>query len=337
MELAPRVGASAACAAMGVPRATYYRRGRPKPGAPKRARPSPPRALAPSERNAVLDALHSPRFIDRAPAEAYATLLDEGTYMCSIRTMHRILAAEKESGDRRRQARGPAYAAPELLATAPNQVWSWDITKLKGPEKWQCYCLYVIMDIYSRCVVGWMVADRESSSLASRLIYEACRKQGIAPGQLTIHADRGSSMRSRPVALLMADLGVTRTHSRPHVSDDNPYSESQFKTLKYCPEFPGRFGSLQDARGFCRGFFEWYNDEHRHWGIGLMAPGAVHRGEAGKITAMRQGVLSGAYGLHPERFVKGEPRPPTVPDAAWINRPKPVPGSAAPAALRVGA
>jgi len=323
-ELAPVAHGGAACAAMGVSRAMYYRRMAPKPETPEKPRPSPPRALSPAERREVLDALHSPKFADRAPAEVYATLLDEGEYLCSIRTMHRILAAENEAGDRRRQARRPAYAAPELLATGPNQVWSWDITKLKGPAKWQHYCLYVIMDIYSRYVVGWMLADRESAALASRLIHETCRRQGIKPGRLTIHADRGSSMKSKPVALLMADLGITRTHSRPHVSDDNPYSESQFKTLKYCPEFPERFGSLQDAREFCRGFFAWYNDGHRHWGIGLMTPGAMHHGRAAKITGFREETLSRAFSLHPERFVRGTPRPPAVPDAAWINKPKPM-------------
>jgi putative transposase len=324
-ELLPEIGAKAACAVMGVSRATYYRHNSPVPDVPKKPRPSPRRALTPSERQAVLDMLHSPRFIDKAPAEAYATLLDEGTYLCSIRTMYRILAGANEVRERRNQAKHPKYVAPELLATGPNQVWSWDITKLKGPGKWNYLCLYVIMDIYSRYVVGWMVADRESSTLASRLIYESARKQGIEPGQLTIHADRGSSMRSKPVALLMSDLGITKSHSRPHVSDDNPYSESQFKTLKYCPTFPERFGSIEDARLFCQDFFGWYNNEHRHWGIGLMTPDAVHHGKATKITEFRKTVLTTAFMAHPERFVKGKPMPPAVPEAAWINKPKPSP------------
>jgi putative transposase len=242
--------------------------------------------------------------------------------------MYRILKKADESRERRNQAKHPAYSPPELLATAPNEVWSWDITKLKGPGKWQYYSLYVIMDIYSRYAVGWMIADRESSTLASRLIYEACRKQGIEPGQLTLHADRGSSMKSKPVALLLSDLGVVKSHSRPHVSDDNPYSESQFKTLKYSPEFPDRFGSIEDARAFCREFFDWYNIGHRHWGIGLMTPEAVHHGKAEQITAVRGETLSRAFHAHPERFVKGRPKPPAVPDAAWINKPKPPCGAA---------
>jgi putative transposase len=324
-ELAPEVSIKAACKAMGVSRATYYRYKAPKPELPKKPKRPHRRALSPAERQAVLDMLHSARFIDKSPAEAYATLLDEGKYMCSIRTIYRILAKAGEVRERRRQAKHPEYKAPELLATAPNQVWSWDITKLKGPSKWQYYTLYVIMDIYSRYIVGWMIADRESASLASRLIYETCRKQGIQENQLTIHADRGSSMKSKPVALLMANLGITKSHSRPHVSDDNPYSESQFKTLKYCPTFPERFGSIEDARTFCLGFFDWYNNEHRHWGIGLMAPEIVHHGKAAQITALRQTVLSKAFSLHPERFVKGMPCPPVLPAAAWINKPKPSP------------
>jgi putative transposase len=326
-ELAPETSIKAACAAMGISRATYYRRRSPKPALPKK-KPRRPhrRALSPSERQAVLGMLHSPRFIDKSPAEAYATLLDEGTYLCSIRTMYRILAKAGEVRERRRQAKHPAYKAPELLATGSCQVWSWDITKLKGPAKWQFYSLYVIMDIYSRYIVGWMIADRESASLASRLIYETCRKQGIEPGKLTIHADRGSSMKSKPVALLMADLGITKSHSRPHVSDDNPYSESQFKTLKYCPTFPERFGSIEDARAFCLGFFDWYNNEHRHWGIALMTPEAVHHGKADEITARRKVALGMAFRRHPERFVRGQPEPPALPCAAWINKPKPCPG-----------
>lgn len=339
LELAPQVGAKAACAAMAVPRASYYRRRSAKPPAPGKPRPSPKRALAPSERRAVLDMLHSPRFMDRAPAEAYAALLDERAYMCSIRTMYRILAENKETRERRSQARHPGYSAPELLATGPNQVWSWDITKLKGPGKWGHFHLYVVMDIFSRYVVGWMVAEGEGAALASRLILETCRRQGIAPGRLTLHADRGSSMKSKPVALLLSDLGVVKSHSRPHVSDDNPYSESQFKTLKYSSGFPGRFGSIQDAREFCRGFFAWYNDGHRHWGIGLMTPEAVHHGRAAGITALRQGTLAAAFAARPERFVNGVPKPPKVPDAAWINKPKPcgAAGAAPQGGLRLGA
>jgi putative transposase len=270
----------------------------------------------------VLDILHTERFVDKAPTEIYATLLDEGTYHCSVRTMYRILAEAGEVRERRNQARHPKYKAPELLATAPNQVWSWDITKLRGPVKWSYYYLYVILDIFSRFVVGWMIAYRESAALAKRLIAETCEKENIQPGQLTVHSDRGSPMKSKTVAFLLADLGVTKSHSRPYVSDDNPYSESQFKTLKYRPDFPARFGSIQDARSFCRRFFPWYNQEHRHSGIGLMAPAMVHYGMAKQISSQRQVVLESAYGNHPERFVRGLPTPPSLPQAAWINKPK---------------
>jgi putative transposase len=321
-QLGQKVGRAAACRALHVPRASLYRHLRPsEPAAPPAPRPSPPRALAPAERQQVLDQLHSERFRDRAPAEVFATLLDEGTYLCSIRSMYRILEQDGEVCERRDQLRHPNYQKPQLLATAPNQVWSWDITKLLGPVKWSYFYLYVILDIFSRYVVGWMVAERESAELAKRLIGETCRKQNIAPDQLTIHADRGTSMTSKPVALLLADLGVTKTHSRPHVSDDNPFSESQFKTLKYRPEFPERFGSIQDARGFCQVFFPWYNTEHHHSGIGLLTPEVLHYGRADDVIGQRQVVLSRAFERNPERFVRAHPRPPARPTAVWINPP----------------
>jgi putative transposase len=263
----------------------------------------------------------SDRFMDQAPHEVYATLLDDGQYLCSVRTMYRILEAEGELRERSDQSRHPAYQKPELLAGAPNEVWSWDITKLLGPVKWSYYYLYVILDIFSRYVVGWMVAEGESAELAERLIAETCDKQQIQPGSLTLHADRGSSMKSKPVAGLMADLGVTKTHSRPHVSNDNPFSEAQFKTLKYRPEFPERFGSLPDARSFCREFFSWYNCEHHHTGIGLLTPKMVHYGVAPKVIAARDRVLRAAYEAHPERFVRGIPKAPRLPAAVWINPP----------------
>jgi putative transposase len=327
-ELAEDVGRVAACRALSVPRASLYRyTGRDEVVVPPAPRPTPARALAPTERQRVLDHLHAERFQDKAPGEIFATLLDEGSYVCSIRTMYRILEQEDELRERRNQLRHPQYQKPELLATAPNQVWSWDITKLLGPVKWTYFYLYVILDIFSRYVVGWMVAPRESAELAKRLIGETCAKQGIDAGQLTIHADRGSSMTSKPVALLLADLGVTKTHSRPHVSDDNPFSESQFKTLKYRPEFPDRFGSLEDARAFCQGFFPWYNSEHHHGGIGLLTPEAVHYGKAEQMQARRQEVLLRAYQQTPERFVRREPRPPNLPTAVWINPPAKMPAA----------
>jgi len=321
-ELSPEVGTAAACQSLGLARATYYRWLAPDTEEPATRRPAPPRALTADERTEVLGRLHEERFIDRAPAEVFASLLDEGTYLCSVRTMYRILDDRKEVRERRDQLRHPHYQAPELLATAPNQVWSWDITKLLGPVKWTYFHLFVILDIFSRYVVGWMVANRESAVLAERLIAETCRKERIHPDQLTVHADRGSSMRSKPVALLLEDLGVTKTHSRPHVSDDNPYSESQFKTLKYWPGFPDRFGSLEDARAFCREFFAWYNQEHRHGGIGLMTPAMVHQGISGAAWDARQEVLRNAFNRNPERFVRGIPSPPELPTAAWINKPK---------------
>ena len=270
----------------------------------------------------MLDVLHEPRFMDLAPAEVYATLLDEGIYLCAERTMYRILAAQGEVRERRVQRRHPVYQAPELLATAPNQLWSWDITKLKGPAKWSYFHLYVLLDVFSRFVVGWMVAHRESATLAERLIATSCARQGIRREQLTLHADRGSSMTSKTVALLLADLGVTKTHSRPHVSNDNPYSEAQFKTLKYRPGFPERFGSLQDARAYAAVFFAWYNHHHRHSGIGLLTPADVHFGLAEERREQRTAVLRAAYEATPERFVRQLPRPPALPAAAWINPPK---------------
>ena len=293
------------------------------PPAPPTSR-SHPRALSVAEQQAVRAVLHSDRFQDTAPAAVYATLLDEGTYLASERTMYRLLAADGETRSRRDQLVHPAYQKPELLATAPNQVWSWDITKLLGPAKWTYYYLYVILDIYSRYVVGWMVAHREQAALAERLIAETLAKQDIPADQLTLHADRGSSMTSKPVAFLLADLGVTKTHSRPHVSNDNPYSEAQFKTLKYRPGFPDRFASMDEARAFCQNFFRWYNAEHRHAGIGLLPPQVVHDGQAQDAYDTRSAVLAAAYAAHPERFVRQAPRPPQLPTAAWINPPKPV-------------
>ena len=319
-EMGPRLGVAATCAAMGLPRATYYRHRSPRPE--KTTRPSPARALSPVERQEVLAVLHDPRFVDEAPGHVYARLLDEGRYLCSERTMYRILGDNAEVRERRNQLRHPVYHKPELLATAPNQVWSWDITKLLGPVKWTYYYLYVILDIFSRYVPGWLLARVESAALAKQLIEETCGRQGISHEQLTIHSDRGPSMNSKTVALLLSDLGVTKSLSRPHVSNDNPYSEAQFKTLKYRPGFPGRFGSEQDGRAHCRAFFAWYNTEHRHSGIGMLTPESVHYGHAAHIHTARQKTLDTAYALHPERFVKRPPSPPQLPAAAWINPPE---------------
>jgi len=325
--LSKEVGVVRACEALAFPRATFYRhRLREKEMVetqkPVTLRPPSSRALSQEERRLVLDVLQSERFQDKAPLEVYATLLDEGTYLCSVRTMYRMLSQEAEVRERRNQLRHPNYKKPELLATGPNQVWSWDITKLLGPVKWSYYYLYVMIDIYSRYVVGWMLADSESAALAKTLIEESCKKQEIGQGELTIHSDRGPSMKSKPVAWLLSELGVTKSHSRPGVSNDNPFSESQFKTLKYRPEFPERFGSYEDAMSFCEVFFRWYNQEHRHSGIGLMTPEVVHYGEGEKVRAARQEVLLRAYLKHPERFVKKVPQAPKLPEAVWINPPK---------------
>jgi len=322
-ELASDVGTSAACQALWMPRASYYWHCRKASAPPEEASPrsAPARALGPAERETVLARLHEERFQDRSPAAVYATLLDEGEYHCSIRTMYRLLAEHGEMRERRDQLTHPPYQKPELLATAPNQLWSWDITKLLGPVKWTYFYLYVILDLFSRYVTGWMVTMRESAELAKRLIEESCQKQRIQPGQLTLHADRGTAMTSKPVAFLLADLGVTKTHSRPHVSNDNPYSESQFRTLKYRPEFPDRFGCIQDSRAFCQGFFRWYNEEHRHSGLGLLTPAMVHYGQAASVLQQRQAVLDVAYQLHPERFVRSAPKPLQLPSEVWINKP----------------
>jgi putative transposase len=271
----------------------------------------------------VLDQLNCERFADQSPRQVYSKLLDEGDYLCSVRTMYRILADNQSLRERRNQLKHPNYQKPELLATGPNEVWSWDITKLKGPEKWTYYYLYVILDIYSRCVVGWMLAHRESADLAKQLIESTIEKQKVQPEQLTLHSDRGPSMTSHSVAQLLGSLSVTKSHSRPHVSNDNPFSESQFKTMKYRPEFPKRFGCHEDGLQFCRGFFDWYNNEHYHSGIGLLTPSSLHYGQAEKILATRKQTLHIAWQNNPERFVGGIPKPASLPKAVWINAPKP--------------
>jgi len=321
-ELTPLVGTRPACRALGASSATIYRRRRPPRPRPGRPRPVPARALSEQERETVLDLLHSERFVDSSPAQVWATLLDEGRYLASERTMYRLLAGcHGGVRERRDQLTHPAYQRPELLATRPNEIWSWDISKLKGPATWTCFHLYVILDVFSRYCVGWTVQQREHADLAKALIGQAVEQQRIEPGQLTVHADRGTAMRRKPVAFLLADLGVLKTHSRPYTSTDNPYSEAQFKTLKYRPEFPDRFDSIEHARSFCRTFFDWYNHQHRHSGIGLMTPAAVHHGRAKELHAERQRVLAAAYAATPERFVRKPPTPPELPTAVWINKP----------------
>lgn len=320
-ELADASCVRRAAELLGRPRATHYRRCQPPRLGPPAPRPAPVNALSESERQRILTVLRSPEFCDLAPAQVWARLLDDGVYLCSISTMYRLLAAAGESRERRRQRTHPAKKRPELIATAPNQVWSWDITKLRGPERGVYYELFVIIDIYSRYVVAWCVAAAETGDLAKEFIDAAIASQGIKAHQLTLHADRGTSMTSKPVAQLLVDLGVARSHSRPHVSNDNPYSEAAFKTLKYCPAFPGSFGSIQDARAFSETFFAYYNHEHRHSGIGLHTPASVHHGTATEIRAERAATLDAAYAANPDRFRGRRPTPPKLPTVAWINDP----------------
>jgi putative transposase len=327
-ELIPALGASAACRALGLwrgaparQRAGLLRAAFVGPRARRAARARPPLALDAQERQVLLDTLNGERFVDTAPAAVHATLLDEGRYLGSVRTMYRLLAIHGGCRERRNQLTHPAYTKPELLAIAPNQVWSWDITKLKGPAKWTCFHLYVILDIFSRYIVGWLIAERECSDLAEQLIAETVARHDVERGMLTLHADRGTSMRSKPVAALLVDLDIARSHSRPYVSDDNPFSEAQFKTLKYRPDFPDRFGCIEDARAHCQPFFDWYNTEHRHSGIGYMTPHSVHYGHAKAMLATRQAALDAAYLAHPTRFKSKRPSTHPMPTAVWINPP----------------
>ena len=317
----PMLGTRAACAAVGRPRATHYRRQAPPAQRTTTPRPAPPNKLTDEEMGRILDVLRSPRFVDLSPAQVFHVLLDEGRYLASVSSFYRLLRANGEVRERRRQATHPPRVRPELVARRPLVVWSWDITKLKGPKRGEYYDLYVVLDIFSSYVVAWCVAPTESGELAKELIADAVARHKVPPGQLTVHADRGSSMTSNPVVELLAFLGVGRTHSRPHVSNDNPYSEAQFKTLKYCPAFPERFGSIQDARAFCEAFFTHYNHEHRHSGIGYHTPASVHFGTATEVRAQRQETLDAAYAANPARFRHRRPEPPKLPTIAWINEP----------------
>jgi putative transposase len=334
-ELTPLIGTRPACRALGASAATVYRRRRPPTLGPvpqPRPRPVPERALSEPERAEVLSVLTSERFVDVSPEECWATLLDEGIYLCSVRTMYRILGAQtgdQKVRDRRDQLTHPPYAAPELLAEAPNETWSWDISKLKGPVRGQWFHLYVILDMFSRYIVGWTVHEHENAQVAVALIEQATTQQNITPKVLTLHADRGAPMRSKLLAELLQDLGVSRTHSRPYTSSDNPYSEAGFKTLKYRPTFPARFDSIDHARAHCREFVDWYQHQHRHSGIGLMTPHAVHHGHGPRLYAARTAVLNQAYARTPERFVHQPPVPPELPVAAWINKPADTPEVAA--------
>lgn len=315
-QLGRQVGITAACDSLGVPRSSLYRSRRPRP--PTRPRAAPVRALSLRERATVRETLNSERFRDSAPRQL---LDDEGVYLCHWSTMYRILKAHQEVRERRNQLQHPPAVKPVLLATAPNQVWSWDITQLPGPTKGIAYYLYVIVDIFSRYVPGWLLARQETATRAETLISQTCTKQGIRPEQLTLHADRGGPMRAKTITQLLADLEVTKSHSRPYTPDDNPYSEAQFKTMKYRPDFPGRFASKQLALTWSRSFFDWYNHRHRHTGLALMTPAMVHYGRVEEIQAQRQQVLQAAFDAHPERFVRGQPTLPQLPNQVWINKP----------------
>jgi putative transposase len=319
-QLGQQLSVLSACQALGVPRSSLYRARQPQPV--QTTRPKPDRALSEAEKAEVRAVLNSERFQDCPPRQVYATLLDEQTYLCHWRTMYRILKEHHEVCERRNQLKHPRYAKPELVASGPNQLWSWDITKLRGPAKWHYYYLYVILDVFSRYAVGWLLAEQESAKLAETLIAESCAKQHISRDELTLHADRGGPMKAKTVAQLLIDLGITKSHSRPHVPDDNPYSEAHFKTLKYQPDFPGRFGSFQAALSWARRFFPWYNHQFYHSSLGLLTPASVHYGQAGVILDQRQQVLQAAYTAHPERFVQGRPQQPTLPAEVWINQPQ---------------
>lgn len=320
-QVEPLLGTRTACAAVGRPKASHYRRLKPPRISVCGPRPAPTNALCPAEREEVLGLLRSERFVDCSPAQVWAVTLDEGKYLCSISTMYRVLRDAGENRERRRQATHPPRQRPELMATKPNEVWSWDISNLKSFNRGEYFKLYVVLDIFSRYVVAWCVARHESSELAKELIAGAVAEQGVEPGTLGIHADRGSSMTSGTVAELLSFLGISRTHSRPHLSNDNPYSEAAFKTLKYCPAFPEGFGSIEDARNFCSAFFAHYNHEHRHSGIGLHTPASVHYGTAAAVRKARAEVLDAAYAANPLRFGNRRPEPPKLPEVAWINEP----------------
>ena len=323
-ELIALITVKAACEVLAIPRSMFYRAQSAEAPRVARELALPARALQPTERQFVLDTLDGERFQDQAPREVYAALLDEQTYLCHWRTMYRILAENQQICERRNQLRHPVYAKPELLAMAPNQVWSWDITVLRGPDKWTAFYLYDLMDVFSRYVVGWLIATTQSATLAEQLIAQSYAKHNILPGQLKIHSDNGAPMTARTMSQLMTDLAVTESHSRPHVSDDNPYSESQFKTMKYRPDYPNRFAGLLDTQTWARRFFSWYNHDHHHSGLGLLTPATVHFGHAPEVLTARQLTLDIAYAAHPDRFVHGTPRPQSLPEAVWINPPKPI-------------
>ncbi len=336
LEARIQIGLREACVALDVSPASIYRGLVPTALIPEmKALVPSPRALGLGERIAILDTLNSDEFADKSPAQVFHTLLDRGQYLASIRTFYRVLGSVMAVIERRAIARHPHRSAPQLLATAPNQVWSWDITKLKAAGHF--LCLYVILDIFSRYVVGWTLASTESSRIAIRLIEETCRKQAIKPGTLILHSDRGSSMTAGTTYELLQRLEIEPSHSRPRVSDDNPFSEAQFKTFKYSPGFPDKFGGPEDALVHCRHLFPWYNDEHHHSSLGYLTPAQVHFGVHGPVLAQRAIALARAFELNPNRFVKGVSIPKRPQPVVWINRPKTPPPAAVTGATQSGA
>jgi putative transposase len=324
-ELSREMSVADACNGMGFPRSTFYRLISSSPfqksAEASRSTRASSRGLAKVEREQVREILNSEQFMDCTPYVVYATLLDEGKYLCSISTMYRILRAHDEVRERRNQRKVPTYKKPELLATKPNELWSWDISWLRGPVHGKYYYIYVILDVFSRYIVAWGIFEVESAELAIKMIEFAYQKQGIASDTLTLHSDRGPAMVSIPVAHLLEQLGVAKSHSRPYTANDNPYSEAQFKTMKYRFDYPDRFQSIQQARNWARSFISWYNFEHFHSGIGLIPPAALHFGYAQQLFDRRQRTLDSAFQLHPERFINGRPQPPAIPTEVWINKP----------------
>lgn len=318
-SLAKPMGVAAACETIGVPRSSLYRNRQPKQE--PAARPTPSRALSSAERNEVRQLLNSERFVDQAPRQVYASLLDEDRYLCHWRTMYRILASHAEVKERRNQRQHPPTAKPQLETSAPNQLWSWDITQLKGPVKGHHYYLYLILDVYSRFVVGWLLAESESAQLAEILITTTCQRQGIQPDQLGLHSDRGPAMKAKTIAQLLIDLEVAQTFARPYTPNDNAFSEAHFKTLKYRPGFPEQFASFAEARSWVQAFVQWYNYQHYHAALGLLTPAVVHHGQTQQVQTQRQHVLDCAYQAHPERFVRGQPTVSQLPSSVWINPP----------------
>jgi putative transposase len=320
--LAMQVGVQSACQALAVPRSSLYATRRPKPEVAPRSMTRPPNALTATERAMVLAELNSERFADQTPYEIYPQLLDEGRYLCSLRGMYRILAENQASRDRRNQLRHPTRPAPQVVARRPNQAWVWDITQLLSTVRYQCFYLYLVLDLFSRFIIVWLIADKQSGDYAQQLLAASFKRFQLQPDQLIVHSDNGGPMTAKPLDWLFSELGIRQSLSRPHVANDNPHAEAGFKTLKYHPTYPDRFEGLRHAHTWMRGFEHWYCYEHHHTALGLMTPAAVHFGMAESLWLKRQAVLQAAYQAHPERFSRGHPAPPRWSEQVGINAPK---------------